>query len=281
MRQIPELAVDDAQVYDDIAAAKRQPRRGLLQAVRPAVLAAYDDYADAVPEVADLPAVNFTAEQRAALIHAFEVETVPMAKLRGDLLDRVAAARCPFCGLSESSTLDLYLPKELNPPFGVLAEYLVPCCSLCNARKRDLVVDDATGARLFLHPYFDEVPLTRFLRVEVTVLADALGLTYRIARPAGMTQPTYRHLKSHCLLLGLANRYRIMSLEDLRGRYKALSRLYGPVEDAGRVSAGLAQEAEDYEDEYGVNYWRAVLYRALADDDEFCDGGFEVVKHIQ
>ena len=281
MRQIPGLVVDDARVYDAIVAAKHQPRRGLLQAIRATVIAAYNDYADAAPEVADLPAVNLTADQRKALVHAFVVETVPLAKLRGDLLDRVIAARCPFCGLSESSTLDHYLPKELNPQFAVLAKNLVPCCPLCNTRKRDFIVDDATDVRLFLHPYFDEVPLTRFLQVIVTVSQDALGLTYRITRPAGMTQLTCQHLRSHFRLLGLADRYRIMSLDHLRGRYKTLSRLYGPAENAGRVSAGLAQEAEGYEDEYGVNHWRAVLYRALADDDEFCDGGFEAIKDIQ
>lgn len=281
MRHIPELAVDDAQVYDEIAAAKRQPRRGLLQAVRATVLVAYDDYANAVPEVANLPAVNLTNPQRAALVHTFEVETVPMAKLRGDLLGRVIAARCPFCELSESSTLDHYLPKELNPQFAILAKNLVPCCPQCNVRKRDLVVDDDTDVRLFLHPYFDAVPLTRFLRVRVTVLANALGLTYRFVRPVGMTRATSRHLRSHFRLLRLADRYRIMSLDHLRGRYRALLRLYGPAEDPGRVSAFLAQEAENYEDEYGVNHWRAILYRALANDNKFCDGGFEALKQIQ
>jgi hypothetical protein len=281
MRQLPELAVDDTQIFDDIAAAKRQPTRGCLQGIRPAVLAAYDDYSASVPEIGDLPAVNLSAAQRAALIHAFEVETVPLAKLRRGLLDRVLAARCPFCGLSESSTLDHYLPKELNPQFAILAKNLVPCCSPCNTRKRHLVLDEETGIRLFLHPYFDDVPLTRFLRVDVRLLQDALSVTYRIHRSAGMTQPTFQRLRSHFRLLGLADRYRVMSLEDLRGRYQALSRLYSQTEDAERVSAFLLQEADDYEAGYGVNHWRAVLYRALADDDEFCDGGFEALKVIQ
>jgi hypothetical protein len=27
--------------------------------------------------------------------------------------------------------------------------------------------------------------------------------------------------------------------------------------------------------EFGVNHWRAVLYAGLAENDEFCDGGFK------
>jgi hypothetical protein len=184
MRKIPLLAVDDTEVFDNIAAAKHQPRRGRLQAVRADILAAYHDYEDAAPEVGSLSEDVLTAPQRAALIHAFEVETAPMVKLRGDLLKRVVAARCPFCGLSESATLDHYLPKERNPQFAVFSKNLVPCCSPCNTRKRDKVLDEDTDVRLFVHPYFDDIPATLFMRVDVTLLPDAMMLAASSCLPA-------------------------------------------------------------------------------------------------
>jgi hypothetical protein len=54
MRSIPLLAVDATDVFDEIVAAKHQPRRGRMRAVRTEVLAAYQGYEDAAPEVGEL-----------------------------------------------------------------------------------------------------------------------------------------------------------------------------------------------------------------------------------
>ena len=93
-----------------------------------------------------------------------------------------------------------------------------------------------------------------------------------------MSIATFRHLRSHFRLLDLADRYRRMGLEHLGGQYRAFKRAYGAGEDAERVSDQLGQTAADFEEQYGENYWLAVLYRSLASHDEFCDGGFEVLR---
>jgi hypothetical protein len=51
MRSIPLLAADATDVFDEITAAKYQPRRGRMKAARAQVLAAYQSYQDAAPEV--------------------------------------------------------------------------------------------------------------------------------------------------------------------------------------------------------------------------------------
>jgi len=58
-------------------------------------------------------------------------------------------------------------------------------------------------------------------------------------------------------------------------------RLYGANEDAERVATNLLEKATDFEEEYGPNYWLTVLYHTLAVNQQFCDGGFEVLKRIQ
>lgn len=281
MRSIPLLDVDDTEVFDQITAAKRGQRRVRLVAARPAVLEAYERYDDATPEVGNLAHAALTALQREALNHAFNVETAPMTEMRGSILKRISVARCPFCGISESSTLDHYLPKEQYPEFSVFSPNLVPCCSPCNTRKRDKILDDNTDVRLFVHPHFDQIPTTLFLTVDIDLQVDAIGLRFRVIRPAGMAVATFQHLRSHFRLLDLADRYRRMALEHLGGQYRALKRTYGPGEDAARVSSELTLAAEDFEERYGENYWLAVLYRALAAHDDFCDGGFEALKELQ
>ncbi len=280
MRQIVLPAVDDEQVYDQVTAAKRQSRPYLLSA-RSTVFDAYDSYATAAPDLAHLPPVVLTKRQQEALIHAYSVETKPFARLREQLADPVILARCPFCGIGETSTLDHYLPKELHPQFAIYSRNLVACCSPCNTRKSDLVLNDATDTRLFLHPYFDLVPNKQFVTVQITLMTDALGLSFRLRRPAGLPTGIFQHLESHFRLLRLADRYRRMSLEHLRSTRKGLERFYGSNCDAVRVAAELNRDADDWEDDFGPNHWRVVLYRALAADVSFCDGGFLVLNRIQ
>ncbi|WP_257539531.1 HNH endonuclease [Sphingobium sp. CFD-1] len=278
MRSIPLLAVNATDVFDEIAAAKRQPRRGQMQAARVEVLSSYQGYEDSVPEVGELDKAPLTDPQKEAMLHAFTVETESMTALRGDLLKRISVARCPFCGISESSTLDHYLPKEQYPEFSVFPKNLVPSCAVCNTRKRDRILDEGTNVRMFLHPCYDVIPDMEFLTVRARMEADALILSYRLTRPTGMALRTFRHLRSHFNELDLADRYRRMGLEHLGGQYPALRRAYGSGEDAERVAEKLIEGAVDFEEVSGPNYWLAKLYRALADNDDFCDGGFETVK---
>jgi len=281
MRRVPVPTVDDKAMFNAFIAAKRWPRRAQLEAARGRVLEAYDEYLDAAPDVAALPDVELTDEEAEALIHAYEVQTKPMADLREKLTKPIILAQCPFCGLNEASTLDHYLPKELHPQFAVFSRNLVPSCSPCNTRKSELIVDEATDVRLFLHPYYDAVPSVPFVTLNVTLLPEALSLHFRLRRPAGMSAARFQQLRSHFRMLRLADRYRRMSLVYLRERRRALERFYGPARDARQVAAELIQEAQDFEHDFGPNDWRAILYRALAADDEFCDGGFRVLHRIQ
>jgi len=278
MRSIPLLDVDAIDVFDQIAAAKRQPRRRRIQEARAEILVAYQSYEDIAPEVGELNEVPLTAQQKDAMRHAYSVETAPMTTLRGDILNRNSVARCPFCGISESSTLDHYLPKEQYPEFSIFPKNLVPSCAACNTLKRGRILDVGTNVRMFLHPCYDTIPNEAFLNVRVRMEANALILSYRLKRPAGMTLQIFQQLSSHFNELNLADRYRKMGLEHLGGEYPALRRAYGPGKDANRVAEKLVEGAEDKEEVSGPNFWLAKLYRALADNNDFCAGGFEVVR---
>lgn len=278
MRSILLLAVDAIEAFDEIAAAKHEPRRRRMRSARAKVLTAYQSYEDAVPEIGNLDEATLTDLQKKAMRHAFTVETQPMTALRGSLLKRISVARCPFCGISESSTVDHYLPKETYPEFSVFPKNLVPSCAVCNTRKRDRILVEGTNVRMFLHPCYDVIPDEAFLAVRVRMETGALIVSYRLIRPALMALHTFQHLQSHFNELDLADRYRRMGLEHLGGQYPALRRAYGAAEDAVRVADMLIEGATDFEEVSGSNYWLAKLYRALAGNDDFCDGGFEALR---
>jgi hypothetical protein len=278
MRSVPPLALDATDLFDEIAAVKQQPRRGQMQNARAKIFAAYRVYEDVAPDVGGLNKASLTSLEMEAMRNAYTVATKPMTALRSELLQRTCVVRCPFCGISESSTLDHYLPKEHYPEFSVFPKNLVPSCPVCNTRKRDHILGEGTNVRVFLHPYYDVVPHSVFLDVRARMEAGALILSYRLTRPKGMALQTFHHLRSHFNALDLADRYRRMGLEHLGGQYPALRRAYGPFADAERVVEKLTEGAEDFEEISGPNYWLAKLYRALAGNNEFCDGGFEAVR---
>lgn len=241
-------------------------------------LAAYEDYVDALPEVGNFDPINMTDPQKEAMQHAYTVETAPWKKVRGDLLGRPETARCPFCGIGETATLDHYLPKELYAEFSIFPPNLLPCCGPCNTRKNDLVINEETNIRLFLHPCYDAIPEQQFLDVQTNVLEGVLAITYRLRRPPGMQMATFQHLRTHFVQLNLADRYRRMGLSHLGEEYPSLLRTYGVTQDAVRVSQKLTETADDKAEVFGGNFWLVVLYRALAANIDFCDGGFEVVR---
>lgn len=280
MRSVPLPDIDDIRSFDQITAVKQGQRHIQMLGVRPCVLDAYEQYGDIAPDLAGLEKITLTAEQKSAMLHAYHNATIPMKKLREEILNRVSVARCPFCGISETSTLDHYLPKEKYPEFSVFSPNLVPSCSPCNTTKRDKIIDDNTDNRLFIHPYFDQVPQECFLCVSVELQQDALFLSFYVNRPSRMSLDVFDHLRSHFSLLKLADRYRKMGLEYMGGLYPSMRRAYGPDEDAERVVRELMLITDDFELRYGENYWLAALCRALAVHDEFCDGGFEILGRV-
>ena len=73
------------------------------------------------------------------------------------------------------------------PEFSVFPRNLVPSCALCNTRKRDRILEENTDVRVFLHPCYDSIPDAEFLIVRARNEDDAVILSYRLIRPAGMT----------------------------------------------------------------------------------------------
>lgn len=226
MRAIPVLDVYATDIFNDIAAAKQLVARKRMPAARVGVIAAYDAYDGAVPEVGALETIALTDLHKDALRHAFAVEATPMATLRGDLSNRFAVFKCPFCNISEPSTLDLYLPEEHVPEFPILPPDLVPSCTVCNTLKRGQVVEEGADVRMFLRPCYDTMPDEAFLDVRTRLEDDALVISYRVRRHQDMTLRTYRHIQAHFHVLNLADRYRRMGLDNLGELYPFFRRVY-------------------------------------------------------
>lgn len=278
MKSIPIPAIDRVRIYDAIRRAKQAPRDALMISIRSDVLNAYEVYLNAAPEVGALLSLPLLEPEKAALRHAYTVETRPMTELRIELLDGMGAALCPLCGLGETSTLDHYLPKERFAEFSVLPNNLIPCCARCNTLKRDKILVEGTQVRAFLHSYYDVVPVSRFVDLQVEIVGDALALSFDVVKPLDMEENTFFRLRSHFNKLRLADRYSRSSLELLGDQRSAFDDAYAAGAGLHGVREALLSEAGKY-NRHGPNHWRIVLFETLAAYDEFCDGGFVVIRH--
>ncbi|MBO0134632.1 hypothetical protein [Agrobacterium burrii] len=73
---------------------------------------------------------------------------------------------CPVCGEAGTPyTLDHYLPKEHFPHFAVLPQNLIPCCDICQGKKKSEY--QGQQGRLFAHLYYDDFLIDQAVRLQI------------------------------------------------------------------------------------------------------------------
>lgn len=264
---------DGETVFNAITRVKKPPTRDHLNSAMVEIFDAYDQYIKFAPDVDRLTPITLNGAQVEALCHAYDVRTTPMEKLHTDF--KIRHVTCPFCRISESSTLDHYLPKSIYPEFSIFPQNLIPCCGICNTKKSNYIIDTDSKVRLFLHPYFDELPREQFLNLSVRIDSQTLILKFNIRKVDSMTETTFRYVSNHFRVLDLGNRYRAFATNTLREARVSLDRQYkhGPT----AVKEYLGNEADSIAASSGSNHWRTVLFATLAMNQSFCDGGFTVI----
>jgi len=267
MRTLISPAQSGIGVYDDIAENKRSLKvKSHMVRNRKAVESAYVNYISAVPAVDTLVPIHLLKSHKKSLIHAYEKPTSALKTLRDELFEAAKKSRCPFCQISIHGTLDHYLPKEKYPEFSVFPQNLVPACDECNRNKRALIVDENTAVRLFIHPYYDNIPNVNFISARLRVRKRTLTITFEPYHNPSLSDAQYTHVSNHFRILGLAARYHkscLTELSDIRDWIKALGD-----DDAMKLKRKLVEQSSVYSN-VGHNYWRRILFETLAADDEF------------
>ncbi|MBK3534091.1 hypothetical protein ACWCQF_17955 [Streptomyces rubiginosohelvolus] len=177
--------------------------------------------------------------------------------------------RCPLCGHGTVTTLDHFLPKKLFPALCVDPLNLVPACAECNKTKGERVPSSAETT--LLHPYLDRIDNDRWLEAKI-VESSPFWLEFFVNPPNSWEQVLAERTKHHFDRFHLAERFAIQAnrtLAGIRRQLTALLRAGG----GDSVHAYLADEAETRLADR-LNGWEGVTYRALAEDDAFCAGGW-------
>ncbi|RAI70863.1 hypothetical protein DOZ80_10365 [Pseudomonas fluorescens] len=236
------------------------------------VLALYDEYELALGQpVPEWKTKLLSEDSRDLLLTAYgEVsDSGELSLLRATL--KKAAKKCPYCGFGEVRDLDHHLPKKHYKCFSVFALNLVPSCSKCNGHKPRK--PPSTKEKFHIHAYLDDVSKFNFLVADIEISDGALSATFRVERRRGMSIELTKRLRQHLTDFKLNERYVAQVIDYLESQETSLDDNYRDG-GAGEVKAYLLRTAESIVRTKGHNDWREALVVALADSEEFCDGGF-------
>jgi hypothetical protein len=194
-----------------------------------------------------------------------------LADLRNEMIIR--ASSCPYCGFGEITNLDHHLPRSLYKGLSIYPKNLIPCCGTCNNKKR--TVDGEQADQQFHHIFFNNIPNNIiFFKATAELNAGTLSVVFVIDDVPGMPPDTLLRLRFQIERLNLNFRY-ISTINDFILSQKVSFEMMYEVRKSGEdVRSYINRSAIGLGKEYGLNDWRPVLFRALAECEAFCNGGF-------
>ena len=229
----------------------------------------YDSVLGAPTE--QLKGVDLDEALRNALKEAFQLtqDTRKLSSIRTHLLRDVRC--CPFCGISSPYELDHHLPKAVFQPFSIYVRNLIPVCTNCNRKKGAGV--PKLPEHHFVHAYLDKLPEKRFLLADTSIENNGLLVDFDINPDADLSVILRKRLKHQLEKLDLNRRYSREINLYLTSHATALHRSYHSEGPEG-IRSFLKLQANTEFSVFHLNHWRPVLLLALADHQEFCEGGF-------
>lgn len=191
-------------------------------------------------------------------------------RLYDELVERARFKRCAYCSDRTAATLDHYLPLKKYSAFAVLALNLVPVCHDCNIQKGAFEQSGGGALGASLHPYFDDVSTTRWLRA-VIVNPGGLGPVARFyVDGASITNPALRaRAAQHLRALDLRTHFKTKAAQEIAGLDDRLPRMRLRKGRESVVAELFAQA--DQRSHNRLNSWERAFFEALADDSWYLD----------
>ncbi|MFI2073056.1 hypothetical protein [Streptomyces triculaminicus] len=196
---------------------------------------------------------------------------------------KAASTFCPLCTIGTVSTIDHHLPKAKYPLLAVVPVNLVPACGDCNKKKGEHA--PATEEEQTLHPYYPVQPLFEHPWLMARILAPTadrgMVATFSVAPHPEWPPVLAARLRSHLRVLELDTRFTYAVVSELSAVSNLMSTwtAYGLTRDG--INRTLADQAAARGAGESLNTPMAALYRALAEDDWYINGGWRSpIEHV-
>lgn len=187
------------------------------------------------------------------------------------VFDEIVASNneiCSFCDHGTARTLDHYLPKSEYPEFAIFPFNLIPCCRDCNSEKNTHNAD--CEEKQYLHPYYDDVSLIRWLKAEVRYTqTNSPVFRFFVNKNAdGMDKVICARIETQFDGLKLDKLFSIQAAS-------ALSKIEAYLKNnfMGSSDVQLKSYLNGIAESHSVpnqNSWQAAMYRSMASNDQFC-----------
>jgi hypothetical protein len=273
MYNAPAPAYNAGTDYDFVAASRRPVTQARLSALRAPVMTAYSDYLAHAHRIDLLPKMAGVCSSDRTLLRSnfTRMDTgKPCSSIRTEILSRTKDSKCPYCRLTDASTLDHILEKGPYPEHSVLRANLAPVCERCNTLKE--TNKKLVAGRHTFHLYFDGYPFKDFLTATPHYSDKRAWFEFKLTNPGGIGAQHWDALEAHFIRLGLAKRYRSRARTEMGDRRHLLQKLHkkkGP--DA--VAKNLRSYAKSVALNWSNQDWLCVMLLAGAEDKDFCDKG--------
>lgn len=184
---------------------------------------------------------------------------------------KLHAEICPYCGFGAITDLDHHLPRSKYKAHSIYAKNLIPCCHPCNNIKRAKAGETPDGQ--FSHVYFGQRPTESFLKAEVRVHTTGLAVNFCVNKTPNLDPNEFERLQFQFNTLELNSRYKApinIYMGTLRTSIESFAALGGAA-----LTAFLLNSYSSSCRDFGPNHWQSALLKALAESEEFCNGGFQ------
>ncbi len=274
MKNLSNIEIDSIEQYLSIVDVKEEPRRNRLLELTPLLRERYALYRQHFigNALELLPKSNYTQLQKSDLLHCYDAKTSSLHNLIA-LIKRNQALHirgiCQFCGINSDSSTDHYLPKGSYPDFSVKSLNLLPCCPECNSYKGEYYWDAEHNARGLLNLYLDTLPNVQFLFANIEYEGEIPRITFSIQNINGISQDLFLTIELHFKRLHLLRRYKEQFSSIYHQTYSSFKDKPMFVGNPDGVRDFLLSDVQTLFQDYGRNYYKAVIKDALARCDAF------------
>lgn len=178
---------------------------------------------------------------------------------------------CPLCDMEGTSSFDHILPQSRFPEFSDHPLNLIRSCQKCNGKKSSIWKEN--NKRRYIDFYIDEIPDKQFLfaTVQIPASGTSLVVSFTVENRNGIEPDLFRKITNHFSDLGICGRYD-------EGACEVVSSLQDDVVNNLMMGAskedikdGILSKCMREQKRHGVNYWRAILKKECAENNEILD----------
>lgn len=282
MRKLPKPLDDAGDVFVTCISrirnnVKNNNLKDRLALVKPNIVAAAVEFESAASTNTLhtlMPQDNIGSVKREEMINVYTERMAKKDSAGRQTYDKLLASplhsRCPLCGQREVRQLDHHLPKASYPALAVVPANLIPSCYDCNNAKSDARPISAEYETI--HPYFDDIESDLWLHARV-IEESPTGIQFFVKAPENWNDVKSKRVKHHFKTFKLSSLYTSLAADEISGILYYLTQLFSKTGCQG-VKDHLSEVATSREKVY-LNSWQTAMYKALADSDWYCSGGFK------